>query len=246
MSSTVPDYSSYEAKYLAGEWRARIFRDLVLADVRRIRQQRPVTLLDIGCGRGFDDSLDLQASLVKEADRSIGIEPDEAIGVAKIFDEVHLTLFEDAPIPPQSVDVAFCVMVLEHVEHPELFWRQLTNVLRPGGVFWGFTIDARNWFAKASMAMKKAKLANRYLSWLHGAPAKDRYENYPVFYRANTPERIAELSPGFSSVSTHTLWRKDQPDFYFPRGFRFVGRALDAMGRKRGEPGALFMVRLES
>ncbi len=95
----------YLERYRQGEWRATIFRDLILADAAR----RPgeLTFLDIGCGRGFDDDLPLQQSLAARAGRYIGIEPDAAMAVGAHVSEVHRCLFEDAPIPSGSVDVAF-------------------------------------------------------------------------------------------------------------------------------------------
>ena len=87
-----------------------IFRDMVQQDLQRRGSRRP-TVLDIGCGRGFDDDVKLQASLAACAERYIGVEPDVDADLAAHFSETHRCLFEDAPIAPGSVDLAFAVMV---------------------------------------------------------------------------------------------------------------------------------------
>ena len=58
--------------------------------------------------------------------------------------------------------------------------------LLPGGVFWGVAVDARHPFALASTLLAKLRMKDLYLNWLHGERGSNRYENFPIFYRANT------------------------------------------------------------
>ncbi|CAN0488568.1 unnamed protein product, partial [Phaeothamnion confervicola] len=55
-----PRYAPFLTRYRSGEWRAPIFRDLILADAE---QENCSTFLDIGCGRGFDDEPAIQQIL---------------------------------------------------------------------------------------------------------------------------------------------------------------------------------------
>jgi len=48
------------------------------------------------------------------------------------------------------IDIAFACMVQEHLTTPQLFFDRLCDCLKPGGIFWGFTVDARHPFVAAS------------------------------------------------------------------------------------------------
>lgn len=233
----------YLERYRQGEWRATIFRDLILADAAR----RPgeLTFLDIGCGRGFDDDLPLQQSLAARAHRYIGVEPDAAMAVGAHVSEVHRCLFEDALIPSGSIDVAFAVMVLEHLPQPARFWDKLFDVLKSGGCFWGFTVDGRHWFCRMSRLLEQLRLKDLYLNLLLGRRGPKRYENYPTFYRSNSPPQVLPLVQRFARADFINFARIGQGDYYFPRPFRPLARCLDRWALARGRPGTLLAIRVE-
>ena len=251
LTAAVPDtavtqWTAYMKRYSSGEWRAPIFRDLILADARRMKAERnELTLLDIGCGNGFDGDAPLQRSLADVGSRYIGIEPDPQIELANVFTSTQRCCFEDAQIEDESIDIAFAVMVLEHIADPQLFWNKVYRVLRKGGCFWGLTVDARHWFVLASSLMEKLGVKDMYLDKLHGKRGEERYENYPAFYRANSPAQIARFTSGFSAVKVLNLSRVGQLDFYIPGQLRRVGRWLDTLAMRAGLPGALMAVRVE-
>lgn len=235
-------WSEYYRRYQEGEWRTPIFRDLILHE---IAQHPSATVLDIGCGDGFDDDLDMQRQIAEAAITYIGIEPDAEIQLAPYFTGQHRCLFEDAPLAEGSINVAFSVMVLEHLENPGLFWKKLAEVLTDGGVFWGFTVDARHWFCKASMWLKQIRMKDFYLNRLHGERGVDRYHNYPVYYRANTPEQILPYMEEFERCEFLNFVKEGQMDYYLPTLLQPVGAAVDRSLMARNKPGALLAVRVE-
>jgi SAM-dependent methyltransferase len=251
LSATVPHaatspWSAYTRRYASGEWRAPIFRDLILADARAMANPRgELTFLDIGCGGGFDGDVALQRSLAEAATRYIGIEPDPEIELSDVFTTTHRCLFEDAPIEDGSVDIAFAVMVLEHIGDPQAFWSKLHRILRKGGCFWGLTVDARHWFVLMSTLMEKLRIKDAYLDNLHGRRGEERYENYRVFYRANTPRQIARFTSNFSASTVLNFQRVGQLDFYIPGRLRWLGRLMDSLAIGAGLPGAVMAVRVE-
>lgn len=240
-----PEWQAYVDRFRQGEWRGTIFRDLVLRDVRTFRDRNisPV-LLDIGCGHGFDGDLVLQQSIAAAAGRYLGVEPASDVTPADVFARVHRCRFEDAPLEPGSVHVAFAVMVLEHLDEPGRFWHKVHDVLAPDGVFWGFTVDARHWFVNASLAMEKLRIKDLYLNLLHGRRGEDRYNNYGVFYRSNTPGAIASQTAEFSSMTELNFHRVGQMDYYVPRPLRWMSRTLDRAALRAGWPGSILAVRL--
>lgn len=247
MSNSVRQaWAPYLQRYGNGEWRAPIFRDMILSDARRLAKERKnLTFLDIGCGGGFDSEPELQQSIASFAGQYIGIEPDTEIKLGNIFSATHRCFFEEASIEPCSVDIAFSVMVLEHIEFPEKFWRKVHEVLRPGGIFWGFTVDARHWFVSASVMSEKLHIKDWYLDRLHGKRGEQRYENYGVYYRSNTPQQIEKVTEMFASRTILNFNREGQMDFYIPKNLRGIGRALDRFALRMGWPGNLLSVRVE-
>jgi SAM-dependent methyltransferase len=233
----------YTERYRNGEWRAPIFRDMILADMEILGPRQSLTLLDIGCGRGFDDDPGLQSSLAREAGWYVGVEPDPSMPLAGVINQAYRCPFEDAPISPSSVDLAFAVMVLEHLQSPGLFWNKLAMVLRPGGIFWGFTMDRRHWFVKASLLAKRLGIKDLYLTCLHGRRREERYENYPVAYGSNSPRQIEGLARDFRSVTFVNFNQVGQLDYYYPRGLKWLGRTLDRWSFRRGLPGSILAVR---
>jgi SAM-dependent methyltransferase len=235
------EWKPYIDRYRGGEWRDGIFRDMVLEDARGLG--RDPTLLDIGCGRGLDGSVPLQRSLAEAAGRFIGVEPDPEIVLGDYFAEALRCPFEDVPLPSGSVHLAFAVMVLEHLESPQRFWDKLWDVLVDGGIFWGMTVDARHPFCKASLWAERQRFKNIYLRLMCGRRGVERYENYPVFYRSNTPEALTRYAARFSRVETINFSRVGQWSVCFPRPFRPFVDALDRRAVRQGRPGTLLMIR---
>jgi len=235
-------YARFLERYRAGEPRSRIFHDLVLEEI--LARQEAV-VLDIGCGRGFDADPRLSTSLASHAKAFLGVEPDRTLTLQSIFSEVYHTPLEEAPIGNDKVDVAFCVMVLEHIERPEPFMKKIFEVLRGGGVFWGFTVDARHWFPKASRCADVIHAKELYLRLTHGERGLRRYENYPVHYRMNKPRHFEAFDSMFRSSLFLNFYRPGQIDFYYPRGLRWFGHAVEAVANGLGVPGSILAIRLQ-
>jgi SAM-dependent methyltransferase len=236
-----PRWQSYQSRYRNGSWRAPIYRDMVLADMQAFGDGARV--LDIGCGHGFDGDAKLQRSLAAAAGSYIGVEPDTSISSGDHFTHVYPSLFEDAPIEAGSIQVAFAVMVLEHLEFPQRFWDKLWDALAPGGIFWGFTMDGRHRFCRASALAERTKIKDIYLSFLRGKRGEERYENYPVHYRCNTPADIQTFAGAFRECEFISFSRVGQLDYYVPRLLRPLTNCLDRCDIWLNRPGSLLAVR---
>jgi SAM-dependent methyltransferase len=213
------------------EWRTPIFFEIVSTEINAHRRAatRP-TVLDIGCGLGFDGEVRFQEALAAQAGRFIGIEPDPAIDPPQVFSEVHRTTLENAPIAPGSVDVAYAVMVMEHVAEPASFWSRLYDVLAPGGVFVAFSVNGAHWFAPLTRLMTFTKLKPIYLNLIHGERGTERYVDYPVYYRTNTARQIKRVARHFRTVETIRFGgRAGNVAFYAPTRLRPAVRAFDKL-----------------
>jgi SAM-dependent methyltransferase len=243
--SKIDKWNQIIDQYVKGERRPATFAKLLLTDLPSVEPcPSDLVILDIGCGAGFDDDPTLQHTLAKHASRYIGVEPDSHIELADIFHAVHNCRFEDAPIENNSIDIAFAVMVLEHIQEPSVFWEKIHDVLRPEGVFWGFTVDARHWFVAMSWIAERLTLKNLYLDFLHGRRGDPgRYANYPVYYRTNTPRKIRQIAKNFHELTFLQLHKTEQMDYYFPQQLRWIGRYFNRVAHVIGCPPILMAVR---
>lgn len=102
------------------------------------------TVLDLGCGPGF--VLERLASL---ADRLVGVEPDvELAELARARVPSAEVLAGDAeriPLADDSVDAAIVRFVFQHLADPAVAARELTRVVRPGGVVAAIEVDGQLW-----------------------------------------------------------------------------------------------------
>jgi SAM-dependent methyltransferase len=236
-------WAPYIARHCSGEWRDRIFRDMVFTDVRRLGP-RP-TILDIGCGEGLDGDVPLQRSVADLAGRFIGIEPDPAVTLGDYFVESHRCSFEVAPLVPGSIDIAYAVMVLEHLPRPQVFWDKLFEVLADGGVFWGLTVDARHLFSFLSLWADRLKVKKLYLDLvLRQSSGLERYKNYQTYYRSNTPAQIRRFTKPFRSSEFINFSGAGQWGVYLPKSMQWIAEGIDARSVRKGRPGTLLAVRV--
>jgi SAM-dependent methyltransferase len=125
---------------IAGDWeriRKSCFDDRLSALALEKLLPSNLVLADIGCGTGS-----LTRELARFAKKVIGVDlSPEMLRRAKLLTkegEISNVEFrrgnaERLPLARQSVDAAFCVMVLHFLEHPERAVRELRRVTRPGG-----------------------------------------------------------------------------------------------------------------
>jgi SAM-dependent methyltransferase len=219
---------------------------LILEDLDALPSGELPTVLDIGCGGGLMDVPLWQHQLASCVGRYVGIEPDPASVPAPVFTEVFNQTFETAPLESASIDLAYAAMVMEHVADPRAFFAQLARVLRPGGVFWGFTVDRRHYFSWASQLVGTLRIKDRYLDRVKGTKGESaaRYDNYPTHYRCNSPRKLQQLAGEHFSVQCWSLHRVGQLDGYMPYKLRRVSRLADRVIIKTGLPGSVLFTRM--
>ncbi|HLG19352.1 MAG TPA: methyltransferase domain-containing protein [Bdellovibrionota bacterium] len=88
---------------------------------------RGKTVLDIGCGHGFNKEV-IEAA----GGRWIGIDPFRGGGQSAIADAMFL------PIMERSIDVVVADSVLEHIPNLSRAFAEIARVLKPGGKFVGY------------------------------------------------------------------------------------------------------------
>lgn len=151
-------------------------------------------IVDVGCGRGAlvdPDRGERRLHDMRARGRTvIGIDVDPVASENPLIDEFRLIDGGRWPLEDDSVDLALCDWVLEHIADPAEFVGELHRVLRPGGAFVARTVS------KASVLSKTARLVpnshhSRVLSRLQ--PKREEQDVFPTVYRMNTPRDLAAV-----------------------------------------------------
>jgi ubiquinone/menaquinone biosynthesis C-methylase UbiE len=133
------DYDERQYRVYA---QARALSEEAVADwmtvfARHAPQNRPLTVLDLGCGTGrFTPAL-----AATFGGPVYGVEPSERMRAAaeetELADAEAVTyldgLAEAIPLPDESCDLVLMFLVLQHVRDLAVTAREVTRVLRPGG-----------------------------------------------------------------------------------------------------------------
>ena len=180
--------NAYRERYRAMRpgWRPSGEQLEALVRVQLTPQSR---VLDLGSGRGG-----VVETFWREVELAAGLDPDvpslaehRARGMPVICGRG-----EHLPFAAESFDLVVCIWVLEHVERPELVFREVRRVLRPRGHFVFLTPNLRNPLLFLNrLARALPQLQRRIVPRLYGRVEAD---TFPVRYRANTEASIRALA----------------------------------------------------
>jgi SAM-dependent methyltransferase len=169
--------------------------------------------LDLGCGHQFlPDWLPGQLQVLPRANQLVvGIDLDaDALRAHSHLELAVLGSIETLPVATTSFDLVTANMVLEHVQRPDVLFREVHRVLRPGGVFLVHTPNLTGYTTTLTRAIP-ARWRPRLANLLQG---RDERDVYPTFYRANTPQVLKEIADrsAFSVMDLKTV--ESSPQLY--------------------------------
>lgn len=153
-------------------------------------QRRPCRVLDVGCGRGAaHDEKRLRMGTV---DTIVGVDPiPEVSSNPFIHFAVQGSVYE-LPFSANAFNVVACDYVLEHLESPDIAFREAWRVLQPGGFFVFRTPNIFHYVPLVALWLQR-------MGYRHH-PEQDKagkvIERWPVHYRANSARRIRKLAAG--------------------------------------------------
>lgn len=148
-----------------------------------------IRVLDVGCGKGTIYPFPWN----KYPDKYlVGIDPDPAAAENPYLNQFVL-LPEDSdqrnwPLPAESFDLVLGRFVLEHIQSPVEFLRNVRHVLRPGGEFLFSTPNRLHPALIASRILPHQTKQRILGSTLSTKPG----DIFPTFYRMNTPKEIQQ------------------------------------------------------
>ncbi|MEN3794362.1 methyltransferase domain-containing protein [Fulvimarina sp. MAC3] len=146
--------------------------------------------VDLGAGRGeryqkgtspYVRSL---CNLQGKVRHLIGLDVDPVVRSHPCLDEAHvIDPTSPYPLEDESVDLVICEYVAEHVEHPEVFAREIGRILKPGGWFCAMTPNKYGYVGLGNLIVPPAvKDRLMRIVWPDRLPE----DAFPTFYRLNT------------------------------------------------------------
>lgn len=200
------------------------------AFTRLLRQDGQVTgdLLDIGAGPGPNPFL---ANVFGEDAVIDGVDIDPCVLENKQLRRCWHSPFETSDIPSNHYGLATAYNVVEHIDAARPFFEKLADVLKPGGVFWAYTPNARHPFAILSRSIELIGLKG------HFAAVDESVNDYPAYYRLNSLPTVTKTIRDlpFVSAKFYYLYVPGWVN-YFPKAIQFAPKMYDAVtaGRSTG------------
>jgi ubiquinone/menaquinone biosynthesis C-methylase UbiE len=178
-----------------------IYEEVLSAKVRN-----DIKWLDLGCGHQVLPAwrFEQEKKIVASAGMVVGIDAD--LPSVEKHRSVRLKLVGNIsalPFRDGSFDLITANMVVEHLDNPALQFREVSRVLKPGGMFVFHTPNARGYSTLLARVLPESlKLA--LVRVLQGRPSEDVFR---TFYRANTEADIHRLAraAGFGPPETRLV-----------------------------------------
>lgn len=147
-------------------------------------------VLDAGCGHDlpFARALAPRVAEVVGVDRGLDRLGPGGLALPPNLRAVEAEL-EQLPFPDETFDVIMSRSVLEHLERPERVFRELSRVLKPGGVF---IVLIPNFWDYVSIV--SWLIPNDLHAWVvERIQGRSPQDTFPTWYRANTRGALAAL-----------------------------------------------------
>jgi SAM-dependent methyltransferase len=158
--------------------------------------------LDAGCGRqSFADGLDeVEREVIRGARFAVGCDLEcGALQKHRSLDVRVCCMLDELPFSGSSFNLVTLNNVVEHLEKPEVVFREFARILEPDGRIVIQTPNAGSWLVRLIRVGRRLlpeALALRFIRFLEFREPEDVF---PTHYRANTRKRLSHVlrSAGF-------------------------------------------------
>lgn len=195
-----------------------------------------VIIADIGCGRGaFMDNIEndpVSKHFAKirnykgRVSKVIGLDVDSGAECNPTIDEFIL-IENDGKLnlPDSSVDVAICMFVVEHLENPSLFFKEISRILKKGGTICIVTPNKYSYVGIIS-----SLIPNKYHSKVLKKSNVDRKEQdtFHTYYRCNTKKALKNVMKN-NGLTPYVIYSDNDPQYLY---FSSIAYSIGALYHK--------------
>ena len=176
----------------------------------RSRLGKDMKVLNMGCGLPSRNPIKV---LKGEASCIIGADVDPGAGMNDEVDEVYIYDGNTFPFREKEFDIVYCDFVMEHIEYPVEFMREIRRVLKPGGIFF-FRTPNRFHYVPIATRLIPRRWHDRLSKVLRNLSSEDG-KTYPTFYACNSKSQIVKVatSAGFHQYSITLEWIECEPSY---------------------------------
>lgn len=190
---------------------------LIFYDWLRRYVKRDFTVLNVGAGPTADRKV---KSLKGEVRRVIGVDIDNAILGNKNLDEAIVVEKDRLPFSDNYFDLVWADFVMEHVDDPIGFLREVNRVLKPGASFFFRTPNKFHYVSligRLSPYWFHELVANRARQL-----APEAHKPYPTYYRLNSRKHISGFArlAGFRHIEVNFVEAEPSYLVFHPVAFR--------------------------
>jgi SAM-dependent methyltransferase len=139
-------------------------------------------VVDLGCG-----GEDYLSFLLPRAE-VVGV--DRRAGSGSYHAYLQADLEDGLPLERESVDLAACKFVLEHLRRPERLLRSVREVLRPGGCLVVMTPNVLYYPYAVNLVLSRLLPQRLRMGLVSLLTGRGRENIFPVWYLCNTPRRL--------------------------------------------------------
>lgn len=153
-------------------------------------------LLDAGCGHG-SFLVDENRSKISQA---YGVDISKSSVSKNIsLDEIKITNLEHLPYKDNYFDVVTSLWVIEHLENPQVVFKEIARVLKKNGLFL-FATPNKFYLPLLIVKILSTLKINQFINkWLFGREKKDVY---PTYYHGNTLSKIKKMCGSEFQINT--------------------------------------------
>ena len=179
-------------------------------------------VLNIGAGRGawfFEDKCEFRRKLINIkplVKKLIGVDIDPVVLKNPTTSINYVIKDHNIPLKSNSIDIIICDYVLEHVKYPDLFYKEIDRLLKPGGYFFARTPHKFHYVSIAANLIRN-QLHAKFLKILQ--PKRKPEDVFPTEYKMNTLTCIKKI---FSSYINQSYLYSAEPSYYFGNRSIFI------------------------